>query len=668
MMRLNRLKPEERRVTTEVQIALQPTAGQDPAAALTAAAAKLARQSLEMLVQQAGQPLTGKIVPPPPNLPAGMAQIAVADMVLTLKLSTPLPAGTSVRIDVQQTPNGQPAVVVQPAPTNAPQPNLPAPPMPNSPAPNMPMPAPQTASVPAPQPQVAPQPQPAQQATTVQTAVQAPAPAAAVVRVPQPRSAASTLQPATSSAPSPVTSPAPAAQPAPQAPVAAQPAASAPTQQAVSTTSTAPAQVTAQPTAPVTPSLASAPAPTPAAPVAQQAPAPAAPQLQPQPQPQATVTTQAQPPAATPAPAAAQAAALNPQPTPAPQTTPVATPAPVSPSVPEQPPASQPQVLLQRLTQAFTQPPALPPAAPPAPGTPAQMVMAATTQAAAQQQSAGPLLQTLVATMPHLPTPVAEAAARVLATRVNLDRGAPSGEALKSAVLKSGVFLEAPAKAGAQPDIRQALGQLRGTLLAWLGDDIAPIAPISRRPAPPPPARGTAPRGQAPELPQQLQGDMKEAGKALLSQTEGALARVKLMQLSTQPAEAARPGAAMASPAEWNLELPMMLGHELAMAQLQIARDGKAKQDARDKAWRLRFALKFSVIGEVGAQVSMVGRRTSVAIWADEDATADVLEAMLPELAPALAAKGLDLVSLTVRRGPPKDEAVPAGRLMDAVT
>lgn len=115
--------PEERRVATEVQIALQPQAGSDPAAALTAAAAKLARQSLEMLVQQAGQPLAGKIVPPPPNLQAGMAQIAVADMVLTLKLSTPLPPGTPVRIDVQQTPGGQPAVVVQPQTSAAPQPS-----------------------------------------------------------------------------------------------------------------------------------------------------------------------------------------------------------------------------------------------------------------------------------------------------------------------------------------------------------------------------------------------------------------------------------------------------------------------------------------------------------------------------------------------------------------
>jgi hypothetical protein len=299
------------------------------------------------------------------------------------------------------------------------------------------------------------------------------------------------------------------------------------------------------------------------------------------------------------------------------------------------------------------------------PGTTAQLVMAATTQAAAQQQSAAPLLQSLAAALPQLPTPVAEAAARVLTNRITLDRGAPSGETLKAAVLKSGVFLDAPAKAGTQPDIRQALGQLRGTLLAWLGDDIAPVAPITRRPAPPPPARGSVPRGQAPELPQATDANAKEAGKALLSQTDGALSRIKLMQLSTQPADV-RP-AAIAAPSEWNLELPMMLGHELAMAQIQIGRDGKGKSDPKDKSWRLRFALKFSMLGEVGAQVAMVGTRVSVAIWADEEATAETLEAMLPELAPALTAKGLDLVALTVRRGVPKDEVQPAGRLMDSM-
>ena len=183
----------------------------------------------------------------------------------------------------------------------------------------------------------------------------------------------------------------------------------------------------------------------------------------------------------------------------------------------------------------------------------------------------------------------------------------------------------------------------------------------------PPPARGSAPRAHAPELPQPMEGDAKEAGKSLLGQTESALARIRLMQLGSQPAEAARPGAPVAAPTEWTLELPMMLGHELAMAQIQIQRDGKGKTEAKDKNWRLRFALKFSVLGEVGAQVTMVGARASIAIWADEETTAETLDKMLPELAPALAAKGLELVSLTVRRGVPKDENQPAGRLMDSV-
>lgn len=292
--------------------------------------------------------------------------------------------------------------------------------------------------------------------------------------------------------------------------------------------------------------------------------------------------------------------------------------------------------------------------------------MVATTQAAAQQQSAAPLMQALAVALPVLPKDVADAAGRVLATRVVLDRGAPTGERLKQAVLQSGTFVDAPKTAG-QVDVRQALTQLRGALLNWLGDDIAPVAALTRRPAPP--ARGAIPRAQASDLPQPpAEGAAtKETGKALLSQTEGALSRLKLLQLTSQPTDAARPGAApQAAPAEWNLEIPMLLGRELTMAQIQIQRDGKGKTEARDKHWRLRFALKFSIIGEVGAQVSMTGTRAAVAIWADEPHTAETLEAMLPELGPALSAKGLELTSLVVRRGAPREEAQPVGRLMDS--
>lgn len=291
--------------------------------------------------------------------------------------------------------------------------------------------------------------------------------------------------------------------------------------------------------------------------------------------------------------------------------------------------------------------------------------MIATTQAAAQQQSAAPLMQALAVALPVLPKEVADAAGKVLATRVILDRGAPTGEGLKQAVLQSGVFIDPPKSAG-QSDVRRALTQLRGALLGWLGEDVAPVAAVTRRP--PPPARGAVPRAQAAESPQApVDGAAKDAGKTLLGQTEGALSRVKLMQLTSQPTDAARAGAApQAAPAEWNLEIPMLLGRELTMAQIQIQRDGKSKDDAREKHWRLRFALRFSVIGEVGAQVTMTGTRAAVAIWADEPNTAETLEAMLPELGPALSAKGLELTSLVVRRGAPREEAQPMGRLMDS--
>lgn len=642
-------------MATEVQIALQPQAGQDPAAALTAAAAKLARSSLEMLVQQAGQPITGKIVPPTPNLPAGFSQVAVADMVLTLKLSTPLPVGTPVRIDVQQSQTGQPAVTVQPMPMSANP--VPAPSVPMTPSA---LPLPQQVPLPV-QSTLSQQP-----ATAVQ---QSPAstPATPTSTPPQPPTANATAPQQPQALPATISSPAPAAtspqqSPAPTPAGPPQPSAPVVTTTSLAAPAPAPAPASATPaTLPQTP----APQQAQTSVVAMQAPAPSA-ASQPAPLPPTL-------PASLPQQASVQAPTASVQPS----VTPVATTtaaqvvqpqATVPQSVPGPQSASQSaapaQTLVQRLTQALASPSATTtaPAPPPVPGSPAQLVMAATTQAAAQQQSPAPLLQALAVSLPHLPQPIAAAAARVLATRINLDRGMPTGESLKQAVLKSGIFLEAPAKPGSPPDLKQALGQLRGTLLAWLGDDIAPVAPVARRP--PPPARGSLPRAQAPELPPSMEAGGKEAGKALLGQTEGALARIKLMQLGSHTAEAARP--AIAAPGEWHLELPLMLGHELAMAQIQIQRDGKGKAEAKEKSWRLRFALKFSVLGEVGAQVTMVGLRTSIAIWADEEATAETLEAMLPELAPSLAAKGLELVSLTVRRGAPKDENQQAGRLMDS--
>lgn len=314
------------------------------------------------------------------------------------------------------------------------------------------------------------------------------------------------------------------------------------------------------------------------------------------------------------------------------------------------------------------------PARPPAAAA-AQLTLAQTTQAAAQQDSIAPLLQNLSAIRDRageLPRPVMEAARRLLAGRLSLDHGGPTGEDLKRAVLRSGDFLDALAKpAAGQPplpgDTKAALLQLRGALTAWLGEGIAPVTPVTRRPQPP--IRGAQPRAERSEPPTLPQSStLKEAGRVLLGQTEAALSRVRLLQLASVPQDAARNAATgPASATEWHLEIPLVLGHELAVAQLQVSRDGKGRSERRERGWRMQFSLNFSALGEVGALVSLIGKSTGVVIWAEADETAAVLAEMLPELTSALAGKGLGVGSVRVRHGRPKQAQPQSGQLLDSV-
>jgi hypothetical protein len=287
-------------------------------------------------------------------------------------------------------------------------------------------------------------------------------------------------------------------------------------------------------------------------------------------------------------------------------------------------------------------------------------------QAAAQQDSIVPLIKNLAAVatkLDQLPRPVADAAVRLLATPVVADRKL-TGEALKIAVQRSGVFLDPPAKAGVPPvDVKASLLQLRAGLLALLdAGDIAPVAAVGRRP--PPPLRDAQPRGQRADGPT-LSADAtpRDAARTLLHQTDAALSRLKLTQLASQPSDAVRAAAP-----DFMVELPMLLGAELGMLQLKVERDGKARSKSSERGWRVRFAVSFSAIGEVGAQVALLGKTTNVVVWADQADTADALEQMLPDLAPALAARGLTVGSVRLRRSAPGAEAPLSGRLMDTLT
>ena len=248
-----------------------------------------------------------------------------------------------------------------------------------------------------------------------------------------------------------------------------------------------------------------------------------------------------------------------------------------------------------------------------------------------------------------------------MAGRVDLNRTPPDGKALRQAVLQAGTLDTGPR----QPDdLRSTLLALRATLTSFLGSKVDAVAPVAYRA--PPPMAGEPPRApqSTPPAPM-LDLAPEETAKQLLGHTDGALARTKLLQLASAPPDARAPAGQATGP-ELRFEIPMLLGAETGILQLLVHRDGRHKASPRERGWRMRFAMNFSATGEVGADIALLGRAANISIWAAEPATADALEAMLPELAPALASHGLDVAGLRVRRGLPPRRPQAPGQLLDS--
>lgn len=271
-------------------------------------------------------------------------------------------------------------------------------------------------------------------------------------------------------------------------------------------------------------------------------------------------------------------------------------------------------------------------------------------------------LATLTApTAAALPRPAIEALAVLLGTRLDLNRAPPDGKAVRDAVLRAGIITEPGTRTPA--DAKSALLQLRSALSGFLGgSQVDAVAPVTRRP--PPPLKGEPVRAPLNPPAAPLPDEPQETARQLLGHTDAALSRTKLLQLASNPADAARPATAPA--AEFRVEVPMQLGAETGILQLLIERDGKRKRTPAERGWRMRFALNFTATGEVGAEVTLFGRSANISLWAADPDTADALEAMLPELAPALARHGLDVGAVRLRRGAPQPAARVPGQLLDS--
>ncbi len=79
----------------------------------------------------------------------------------------------------------------------------------------------------------------------------------------------------------------------------------------------------------------------------------------------------------------------------------------------------------------------------------------------------------------------------------------------------------------------------------------------------------------------------------------------------------------------------------------------------------MRFSINFSRTGEVGATVSLRGRKVGVMLWAERDEIAETLEDMTGELEQSLIAHGLQPGAIRCRKGPPPGARRSVGAFMD---
>jgi hypothetical protein len=308
--------------------------------------------------------------------------------------------------------------------------------------------------------------------------------------------------------------------------------------------------------------------------------------------------------------------------------------------------------------------------------------------------------------------------ARIAAANARtVPRSAPNGDGVARAAPTSGVAPATPAAAGAltgsqvpapAEDLKAALTVFRQVLETWLaagapaaaadaaparagllpmlpeGPSLAPDAPSSEvvaRPqgllpipsAPPPPYRGapTAPQpAAAPSIP--VGTDPQLIAARLLKDTDGALSRQTLLQAASLPdsanAQAGQVARGDTSGPRWNFEIPFATLQGTAIAQFEIARDGRSvPAEGIKPVWRARFTIDIEPMGAVHAQVALIGSRAAVTLWAERGESAAKLRQNSSLLSDALKQAELEPGDVLVRDGSPPQprQAAPAGRFLD---
>ncbi|KRE00379.1 hypothetical protein ASE63_09970 [Bosea sp. Root381] len=334
-----------------------------------------------------------------------------------------------------------------------------------------------------------------------------------------------------------------------------------------------------------------------------------------------------------------------------------------------------------------------------APATPRALAGALLGPALARQDSLAPLLANMQALAEGsvslaLPKPILTLVERVLAQAVPVERRPLTGQALRTAVQNSGLFLEASRaegrplppggdlKAGLQAlrdglaPLAQALSPPRATAPTAArnpGAEAAQHAPMPGLPSrPSPPQRDGALHPQPPAAPSLSAGETPLAiVETLLEQAEAGLDRIKLAQYASLPPEAARVEAQQAQQGQrWLTEIPLAFHHGTAMLPLQIEREPPRRDgsDASGPLWRVRFALDVEPIGPLQGVVTLQGRSVGISLWAEREETSKLLRGASPQLEAALAGAQFESGGIDIRTGQPRTVQPTAGQFLDRMS
>jgi hypothetical protein len=269
-----------------------------------------------------------------------------------------------------------------------------------------------------------------------------------------------------------------------------------------------------------------------------------------------------------------------------------------------------------------------------------------------QQNGYAPLLATVGALSQwsiakQLP-PYLRSALALLEHSMSTPQELTTGEGLRQAVHRSGVFLEAQLAQAPATDVTTAHDDMKGALLRLVAIlKGQPLASESSDTEVDPPLlyRGVAPQGRSP-LPLELASTNEATDflPRLYTDVQSALARLEVAQLQ-------------ATPGHWIVEIPVQDVEGADVLQVMFKHEQEAEQD-----WTMGFSLDLPSLGPIVGELHLRGLRLSVRLWAQRRETVDRLEDQFENLRSRLDATGLFLDQLSCQLGLPQ-----AGNTVSAV-